>query len=54
MTLDEVMRILEGKEKEFTRRADYANFGNADTEYYEGLRDAYGIALNLVKGMKND
>ena len=50
MTLDEVIKELESRESEFSRR--FENISNQDSLYYEGLSDAYGIALNLVKGVK--
>lgn len=50
MTLDEVMKELETKAREFSRRSE--NISNKDSLYYEGLSDAYGIALNLMKGVK--
>lgn len=50
MTLDEALKELETREREYAQRSE--NLSNSDSLYYEGLSDAYGVAKNLLKGVK--
>ena len=52
MTIDEALKELESREREYGLRSE--NLSNGDSLYYEGLSDAYGVAKNLLKGIKSD
>jgi hypothetical protein len=52
MTIDEALKELESREREYGLRSE--NLSNGDSLYYEGLSDAYGVAKNLLKGVKGN